>query len=192
MPHGRGSNRSHDGSFACDPDLEDGEVSVKHVYVVARAFRDEAGRGRLRGAVMDVSAIRLAERELHKARTDLAHVTRVTSLGELSASIAHEVSQPLGAVMFNAEACMSWLDCDPPNMNEAHSALQRIVRDGTRAGEVIRRIRALAKKTDTKMAPLNFDDVVSESLRVCAAGALELPGGATRGTPERAPRHSRR
>jgi signal transduction histidine kinase len=91
-------------------------------------------------------------------------VTRVTSLGELTASIAHEVNQPLGAVLINAEACQSWLDCDPPNVNEAHAALQRIVRDGTRAGEVIRRVRALAKKTDTKVALLNLNDVLSEAL----------------------------
>ena len=116
------------------------------------------------GAVMDVTAIRLAERELHKTRIDLAHVTRVTSLGELTASIAHEVNQPLGAVMFNAEACLSWLDGDRPNMSEARAALERIVRDGTRAGEVIRRIRALANKTETKMAPLNLNEVLSEAL----------------------------
>jgi len=88
----------------------------------------------------------------------------VTSLGELTASIAHEVSQPLGGVVINAEACQSWLDCDPPNMNEAHAALERIARDGTRAGEVIRRIRALAKKTDTKMEPLNLNEALSEAL----------------------------
>jgi signal transduction histidine kinase len=137
---------------------------VKHIHVVARAFRNEAGEVDFVGAVMDVSAIRLAEIELHKSRSDLAHVTRVTSLGELTASIAHEVNQPLGAVLINAEACQSWLDCNPPNMDEAHAALQRIVRDGTRAGEVIRRVRALAKKTDTKLAPLDLNDVLSESL----------------------------
>jgi signal transduction histidine kinase len=89
---------------------------------------------------------------------------RVTSLGELTASIAHEVNQPLGGVLINAEACQSWLDCDPPNMNEAHAALERIARDGTRAGEVIQRIRALAKKTDSKMTPLNLNDLLSETL----------------------------
>jgi signal transduction histidine kinase len=66
--------------------------------------------------------------------------------------------------MFNAEAALSWLDGDPPNVNEAHAALERIVRDGTRAGEIIRRVRALAKKTDTKMAPLYLDAVLSETL----------------------------
>jgi signal transduction histidine kinase len=140
------------------------DEKVKHIQVVARAFRNEAGDVEFVGAVMDVTAMRVAERELHKTRTDLAHVTRVTSLGELTASIAHEVYQPLGAVVFNAEACMSWLDCDPPNMNEAHAALERIVRDGTRAGEIVRRIRALAKKTDTKMAPLDLNEVLSEAL----------------------------
>ena len=91
-------------------------------------------------------------------------MTRVTSLGALTASIAHEVNQPLGAVMFSAEAALSWLKREPPDMDEAHAALQRIVRDGARASEVIRSIRALAKKTDTKMAPLDLHEVLSESL----------------------------
>jgi predicted ATPase/signal transduction histidine kinase len=156
---------SEDGQdFAHEYRLRMPDERVKHIHVVARAFRDQAGDVEFVGAVMDVTAIRLAARELHKTRTDLAHVTRVTSLGELTASIAHEVNQPLGAVMFNAEAALSWLDCNPPNMNEAHVALQRIVRDGTRAGEVVRRIRAVARKTDTKMAPLNLSDVLSEAL----------------------------
>jgi predicted ATPase/signal transduction histidine kinase len=137
---------------------------IKYVQVVARAFRHETGEFEFVGALMDVTAIRLAERELLKARTDLAHVMRVSSLGELTASIAHEVNQPLGAVMFNAEASLSWLDGDPPNMNEAHAALERIVRDGTRAGEVIQRIRALAKKTDMNMAPFNLNDLLSEAV----------------------------
>ena len=137
---------------------------VKHVHVVARAFRDEAGEVEFVGSVMDVSAIRLAEDELRKTQTDLAHVMRVTSLGELTASIAHEVNQPLGAVLINAEACLSWLDHEQPNLTEARAALERIVRDGTRAGEVIRRVRTLAKKADTKMAPLNLNEVLSEAL----------------------------
>jgi C4-dicarboxylate-specific signal transduction histidine kinase len=108
--------------------------------------------------------MRLAEMELHKARTELAHATRMTSLGELTASIAHEVNQPLGAVVTNAEAGLSWLDRHPPNMKEVHAALERIVRDGDRASEVIRRVRTLAKKTDIQMAPLELNEVVSEAL----------------------------
>jgi signal transduction histidine kinase len=158
----RASTDWHD--FAREYRLQMPDGRVKHISVVARASRDDAGDVELVGSVMDITAIRLAERDLHKARGDLAHVTRVTSLGALTASIAHEVNQPLGCVMFSAEACMSWLDCDPPNIDEAHAALRTIVRDGTRAGDVIRRIRALAKKTDTKMAPLNLNDVLTESL----------------------------
>ena len=102
--------------------------------------------------------------EAVRTAVSFAHMPPVTDVGELTASIAHEVNQPLGAMMFNAEACKSWLDCDPPNMKEARAALQRIVRDGARAAEVIRRIRALAKNTDTKMVPLNLNDVLSEAL----------------------------
>jgi len=85
-------------------------------------------------------------------------------LGALSAHIAHEVNQPLGAVLINAEACQTWLDHEQPNLTEVHAALERTVRDGTRAGEVIRRVRTLAKKADTKMAPLNLNEVLSEAL----------------------------
>ena len=137
---------------------------VKFIKVAARVFRDEAADIEFIGSIMDVTAIRLAERELHKTRGDLEHAMRVTSLGELTASIAHEVNQPLGAVVINAEACLSWLDHEKPNLSEAHAAVERIVRDGTRAGEVVRRIRALAKKTDPKLGPLNLHDLLSESL----------------------------
>jgi predicted ATPase/signal transduction histidine kinase len=156
---------SKDGQdYAHEYRLRMPDERVKHVNVVARALRDEAGEIEFVGSVMDVSAIRLAERELHKTQTDLAHVMRVTSLGELTASIAHEVNQPLGAVLINAAACLSWLDHEQPNLTEARAALERIVRDGTRAGEVIRRTRTLAKKADTKIAPLNLNEVLSEAL----------------------------
>jgi signal transduction histidine kinase len=150
--------------FAHEYRLRMPDERVKRIRAVAHAFRDEAGDIEFVGAVMDITTNRQAEHELHKTRSDLAHVMRMTSLGELTASIAHEVNQPLGAVLFNAEAALSWLDGDAPNMNEAHTALQRIVRDGTRAGEIIRRIRALAKKPDLKMIALDLNDVLSEVL----------------------------
>jgi len=137
---------------------------VKYIHVVAHVVRNETGGVDFVGAVMDVTAIRMAEMELNKIRTELAHVTRMTSLGELTASIAHEVNQPLGAVVANAEAGLSWLDREPPNMKEAHCALERIGRDGIRASEVIRRVRTLAKKTEIQMAPLDLNEVVSETL----------------------------
>jgi predicted ATPase/signal transduction histidine kinase len=150
--------------FAHEYRLQMPAERVKHIHVVARAFQDDSGDVDFVGAVMDVTAIRLAERELHRARTDLAHVTRVTSLGELTASIAHEVNQPLGAVVINAEACLSWLAHEQPNLSEARAALARIVRDGARAGEVVRRVRTLATKADTKMVALSLNEVLSETL----------------------------
>jgi PAS domain S-box-containing protein len=137
--------------------------TVKHVRVVARAMRSDTGNVDFVGAVMDVTSIRLAERELQNTRTELAHVMRVTSLGELTASIAHEVNQPLGAVVANAEACLGWLDRESPDLHEAHAAIERIIRDGHRAGEVIRRVRALIKRTDAQMAPLDVNEIISEA-----------------------------
>jgi NO-binding membrane sensor protein with MHYT domain len=103
-----------------------------------------------------------AEEALRQAQSDLAHVTRVTTLGELTASIAHEVNQPLAAVVTNAEACLRWLDRGTPNLDEARRALERIIEDGNRAGEVIRHLRALSSKTETEKAPLDINDVVNE------------------------------
>jgi len=114
------------------------------------------------GAVMDITTAKRAAEELHEAQAALAHVTRVTTLGELTASIAHEVNQPLGALVTNAEACLRWLDRGTPNLDEARRNVEMIIKDGHRASEVIRRIRALSKKTDPQMAPLDINDVVNE------------------------------
>jgi C4-dicarboxylate-specific signal transduction histidine kinase len=103
-----------------------------------------------------------AEETLRQAQAELAHVTRVTTLGELTASIAHEVNQPLAAVVANAEACLGWLDRETPNLDEARRSVEWIIKDGTRAGDVIGRVRALLKKTDTRKAPLDINDVVNE------------------------------
>jgi C4-dicarboxylate-specific signal transduction histidine kinase len=83
-------------------------------------------------------------------------------LGELTASIAHEVNQPLGALVTNAEACLLWLDHGNPNLDEARRNVKMIIKDGHRAGEVIRRVRALLKKADPQMAPLDVNNVVNE------------------------------
>ena len=160
----RAKNDRQDFAFEHRLQLPGG--TVKHVRVVARAMRSEADNVDFVGAVMDVTSIKLAELELQSTRTALAHVMRVTSLGELTASIAHEVNQPLGAVVANAEACLGWLDRESPDLNEAHAAIQRIVRDGHRAGEVIRRVRALIKRTDTQMVPLNVNEIVSEAMNI--------------------------
>jgi C4-dicarboxylate-specific signal transduction histidine kinase len=105
-----------------------------------------------------------AEEALQKAQAELAHVTRVMTLGELMASIAHEVNQPLAAVVTNAQACLRWLALETPRLDEARAAVERIVRDGNRASEVIQRIRALAKKTEPQMVSLDINDVIREAI----------------------------
>jgi C4-dicarboxylate-specific signal transduction histidine kinase len=112
--------------------------------------------------MVDVSATRRAEEKLHDAQTELAHVTRVTMLGELTASIAHEVNQPLAAVVANAEACLRWLDRETPDLAGARRSAEWVINDGIRASEVVRRVRALAHKTGVEKAPLDVNDVVRE------------------------------
>jgi PAS domain S-box-containing protein len=106
--------------------------------------------------------LRESERRYREAQAELAHVTRVTTLGELTASIAHEVNQPLAGVATNAEACLLWLDHETPNLDAARRSVEWIIKDCNRAGEVIRHIRALSKKADTQKAPLDLNDVINE------------------------------
>jgi PAS domain S-box-containing protein len=118
-----------------------------------------------RGTGTDITAtIRAdhAEQELRKAQAELAHVTRVTTLGELTASIAHEVNQPLAAVIANAEACLRWLDRDIPDLAAARRSAEWVINDGIRASEVVRRVRALAHKTDVEKVALDVNDIVRE------------------------------
>ena len=103
-----------------------------------------------------------AEQALREAQAELAHVTRVTTLGELTASIAHEINQPLTAAVANAEACLRWLDRDTPDLTAARRSVEWVINDSCRASEVIRRVRALAKKSDIEKVPLEVNDVVRE------------------------------
>jgi PAS domain S-box-containing protein len=108
--------------------------------------------------------LRESERRYREAQTELAHVMRVTTLGELTASTAHEVNQPLAALLANAEACQLWLDRETPNLDGARRSLEWIIKDGNRAADVIRRIRGLLKKSDTHKAPLDINDVINDSI----------------------------
>jgi PAS domain S-box-containing protein len=106
--------------------------------------------------------LRASERRYHEAQAELAHVTRMTTLGELTASIAHEVNQPLAGVATNAEACLLWLDRGTTNLDEARRSVEWIIKDCNRAGEVIRHVRALSKKAGTEKVPLDINNVITE------------------------------
>src|SRR5450631_57354 len=143
-----------------------GTGSPAYVQASGKPFFDASGNFLgYRGTGTDITAaIRAdhAEQELREAQAELAHVTRVTTLGELTASIAHEVNQPLAAVVANAEACLRWLDRGTPDLDAVRRSVEWVIDDGNRASEVIRRVRALAKKTDIEKVPLDVNDVVKE------------------------------
>ena len=92
---------------------------------------------------MDITAAKQVEEALRQAQADLAHVNRVTTMGELTASLAHEVNQPIAAAVTDANTCLRWLTRDQPDLEEARQAASRIDKDATRAGEIISRIRLL-------------------------------------------------
>jgi signal transduction histidine kinase len=135
---------------------------VKYLHMLAHLTRDQEGNCEYVGALMDITTAKQAEEALHRSQTELAHVTRVTTLGELAASIAHEVNQPLAAVTTNAEASLRWLNRKEPDIGEAAEALQRILSETFRASEVIRRIRALSR------TPVDMQDVIEDSVGLVA------------------------
>ncbi len=119
------------------------------------------------GVATDIEDRKRAEEERERLRqleADLAHINRVSMMGELAVSIAHEVNQPLSGVVVNGNACLRWLAGDSPNLNEAQEAVRRIVRDGKRAGEVIARIQGLTKRAATPREELNLNDTIREVL----------------------------
>ena len=133
------------------------DQSIKYMLAVARATRDQAGQLEYIAAVRDVTARRLADEALDKARSELSHVARVMTLGALTASIAHEVNQPLSGIITNASTCMRMLDAEPPNVDGARETTKRTIRDGRRAADVIARLRALftQKEAVTELVDLN-------------------------------------
>jgi PAS domain S-box-containing protein len=112
----------------------------------------------------EVTERKQAQEALFKAQVELTHVTRVMTLGELTASIAHEVNQPLTAIVTNGNACLRWLGRDVPDLEEAQAAVARMIRDGHRASDVIQRIRALAKHTHPQKTRLGLNEVIHEVL----------------------------
>jgi C4-dicarboxylate-specific signal transduction histidine kinase len=114
------------------------------------------------GLTQDITERKQLERALLKTQTELAHLSRVMTLGELTSSIAHEVNQPLAAVVTNGHACLRWIAAEPPNLNKVRESVASIIQQAARAGEVITRIRALAKKATPQKTALRIDELIFE------------------------------
>ena len=136
--------------------------SIKYLYAVAHVTRDQDGQLEYIAAVQDVTARRLSEQALEKARSELANVARVMSLGTLTASIAHELNQPLSGIITNASTCLRMLGADPPNVDAARETARRTIRDGNRAADVIARLRTLYSKKDFSPESMDLNEAARE------------------------------
>ena len=141
-------------------------------HVLGQAARDNDGRvTRWYGLLIDIDDQKNIEEALRDSQACLSRATRTATIGEFAASIAHEINQPLAAVVTNGHACLRWLSAQPPALAKAHEAAERIVRDGNDAGEIVRRIRALFKQAPLEKIDLDLNEVIVE--------VLELLGGET-------------
>jgi PAS domain S-box-containing protein len=138
------------------------DQSVKHLHLLAHRARDHPDQVEYIGAVLDVTQRRLSEEALEKLRSELAQVTRIMSLGVLTASIAHEVNQPLSGIVTNAGTCLRMLAADPPDIEVARETARRTIRDGNRAADVIARLRALFSKRTATTEAVDLNEAVRE------------------------------
>lgn len=136
--------------------------SIKYLHAVAHLTRDRNGQPEYIAAVQDVTARRLSEEALGKARSELTKVSSITSLGVLTASIAHEVNQPLSGIITNASTCLRMLSSDPPNLDGARETARRTIRDGNRASDVVTRLRKLYSKKDPQLEWIDLNEAARE------------------------------
>jgi signal transduction histidine kinase len=138
--------------------------SVRHVRCVGRPFRSPSGQLEFVGTLIDETDRKRTEEFLHAAQAQLAHVARVITMEKLAASVAHELNQPLAAVMTDAQAGLRWLGTGEPNLGEARSALARIVKQADRASQVLTRIRAFVKKGQAAISAVDVSRMIDEVL----------------------------
>jgi PAS domain S-box-containing protein len=135
---------------------------VKHIRGKARVFEQIAGRPLFSGALQDVTEIKVAEEALNQARSELAHVARVTTLNTMTASIAHEINQPLSGIVTNASTCLRMLDGKSPDLDGARETARRTIRDANRVSEVISRLRTLFRRKEIKTEPVDLSEATRE------------------------------
>jgi PAS domain S-box-containing protein len=140
--------------------MPDGKI--KHLNVLAHRVRFESGNEEIVGALIDNTEMRKSQEALNAAQSALTHASRVATLGEISATIAHEVNQPLAAIVANGQACLRFLRRENPDLGDVRGAVEWIVKDGNRAAEVIQRVRGLLKKADAERAPVDINEIINE------------------------------
>jgi C4-dicarboxylate-specific signal transduction histidine kinase len=160
-------------SFDCEYRIVLPDEQIKYVRSVGHFSVNPGGLLECVGSVMDVTGHHQAQASLQGAfdkiqslKDQLSRATQIASIGELSASIAHEVNQPLAAMVVNGRSCLRWLSAQPPNIDEAILAVERTIRNGKQAAEVVQNIRALFKRAEPDKAPLDLNEVVAEVIRM--------------------------
>jgi C4-dicarboxylate-specific signal transduction histidine kinase len=146
----------------CEYRLQMSGGSVKHMHLVAHATRDKDGQLEYVGAIQDVTQRRLSEDAIETARSELAHVARVATVSALTASIAHEVNQPLSGIITNAGTCLRMLDAEPPNVDGARETARRALRDGHRAADVIKRLRDMFTRREFALESMDLNEATRE------------------------------
>ena len=186
----RATSDGKDFDFECRLLMPDGPV--KRVHIVAHALRNKSGKTEFVGAVMDVTERKQADEALRQAQAELARVTRLTTMAELTASITHEIVQPLSAVVTNGNTCLHWLDDKTIDLAKARSAATRAVRDAERTNDIIGRIRALMIRSETRKVEMDINATIREVLALTNNELLKRQVSRARRTGGNASAGSRR
>jgi PAS domain S-box-containing protein len=166
--------RTDGKDFEFDYRLVMPDNTIKYLHTVFHGIQSQDGDVEFVGAIQDVTERRRSEEALNSLRSELAHMSRVTSLGALTASIAHEVNQPLSGIVTNASTCLRMLAADPPNVEGALETARRTIRDGNRASDVIARLRMLFAKKNSVWEAVDLNEAARE---VISLALRELRGG---------------
>jgi len=161
---------SEGSDFERDLRIARPDGAIRYVHSLAHPVFDDSGQViEYVGTIMDTTDRRLAEEELRMAHAELAHVSRVLTIGELTSSIAHELNQPLGAIVTNGHASLRLISRDNPDIEGAREAVECMIGDSMRASDVIKRIRALLKKDSQEKALLDINEIIQEVIKVSAS-----------------------
>jgi PAS domain S-box-containing protein len=166
--------RREKAEFEVDYRIVHPSGEIRDIYSIGHPILSQSGEFiEFVGTVIDITERKRAEEALRQAQAELAHVNRVTTMGELTASLAHEVNQPIAAAITNANTCLRWLKRDQPDLKEACEAAARIVKDGTRAAEIVRRIHLVFKKSSPERELVDLNDVIRGMIVILKSEATQ-------------------